>query len=918
MANTRQVGQVTRIAGAIALACAIGAVVLVVRSHGGSGAHAAAKSQAAPAMPQQKPGEVGLVEAPRDVRYDADPPGIMRIEGQVVTDDLAPVAGAVVTITTVPPRTVTTEADGAFAFENLPPRQFGLIATSDKGVAGPVPARPRETRDPVLLKVQPAASLDVVVLRAADHKPVAGAAVAAVGLVTFRATTDDAGHAHLTGMAPGKYEVAAGAAQLAPSRADVFLSGAGAAHNVELQLARGAAVSGRVVANGKPVEGAKVAIVDDLAGEHHDPTTGPILTSHDGTFAIAAVPRGSFRLVATTDTFAPGELSLSADGTTPRTNLEIALVPGATLAGTVVAANGAPVSGALVRVGRRDAAGPGRAARQATTDEKGHFALGGLAAGEMLVAATADRASSPPTTVAMKAGAKTDLELKLVRAGRIAGVVVDRNGTPLEAAMVRMWRDPHDASPAPEAALWGFPIELTDANGHFEVTGLATGRYVLEAAPPGAIPKRRVSRKTWNAVTDGQDLRLVVEKDGSLHGRVVYEDGTAPEKFTVRAGGSDARGAGGRAEFELADIAPGTVAVTVEGPGFATHTVPDVTVTSGQAKDLGTITVARGSGRRLAGHVVTPDGKPVADAIVRAGHMLVGDGSSSNSMFAPTGANAPRDTTTDESGAFVLYGVARGDIAIVAEHDVLGRSSTMSVRTGDESLPDLRIVILPFGKIEGVVIKDHKPASKVLVQATPTASPESVFGVLTDNDGKFHFDRLAPDDYHVSAVVGSPDTGFSSHTKSVKVTQERTASVTIEVESTGVTVEVRIAPRNALSTGVVWVDAVAADITPKTGRDLKLAMTTLGEASNHQGMSMDGAPAKLADLAPGHFTLCAMAYPLELKEMSQVMDYLTREGDQMAVNCMPLQVSPSSGVQSVQIAVDVPAYIPPPKDPPQK
>jgi len=660
-----------------------------------------------------------------------------------------------------------------------------------------------------------------------------------------------------------------------------------------------------------------VSIIDD-AGERRDPATGPIMTSHDGTFTIAAVPRGSFRLTATTDSFAPGEVSISGDGVTPRNGVEIALVEGATLTGSVVGGDGKPVPGALVRIGRRDAAGPGRAARQATTDEKGRFSLGGLAAGEHLVAATAERAASAPTTVAMKAGAKTELELKLVRGGRIAGVVVDRNGTPLEGAMVRMWRDPHDASPAPEAALWGFPIELTDANGHFEVTGLAQGRYVLEAAPPGALPKRRVSRRTWNAVTDGQDLRLVVDKDGSLRGRVTYEDGSVPPKFTVRAGGSDARGAGGRSEFELGDLAPGTLAVTVEGPGFATRTVADVTVTSGKATDMGTITVVRGSGRRLAGHVVTADGKPVAEAVVRAGHMLVGDGNSSNSMFAPSGANAPRDTTTDDTGAFVLYGVARGDIAIVAEHDVLGRSSTMTVRTGDESLTDLRIVLLPFGKIEGVVLKDGKPATKVLVQASPTAAPETVFGVLTGSDGKFRFDRLAPDEYRVSAVTGSPDTGFSSHGKTVKVVQERTASVTIEVATTGVTVEVHVTPRNALTTGVVWIDAIAGDLTPKTGRDLKLAMTSLGEASNHQTMSMDGAPAKLADLTPGRFTLCAMAYPLELKEMSQVMDYLTREGDHMSVNCMPLNVSPSSGVQTVQLAVDVPTFVPPPKDTPEK
>src|SRR5258705_8356044 len=180
------------------------------------------------------------------------------------------------------------------------------------------------------------------------------------------------------------------------------------------------------------------------------------------------------------------------------------------------------------------------------------------------------------------------------------------------------------------------------------------------------MPRKRVSRRTWTATTDGQELRLVVDKDGSLRGRVAYEDGTVPDKFTVRAAGSDVRGGGKLGDFELPDIAPGTLSVTIEGPGFATRTVGDVVVASAKATDMGTITLVRGSGRRLAGHVVTADGKPVADAVVRAGRMLVGDGMSSNAMFAPTGTSAARDTTTDETGAFALYGVAHGDIAIVA------------------------------------------------------------------------------------------------------------------------------------------------------------------------------------------------------------------------------------------------------------
>src|SRR5688572_2550436 len=47
------------------------------------------------------------------VRYDDDPRGTYRVEGQVVDADEQGVGGAAVTISTRPPRTAKTEGDGS-------------------------------------------------------------------------------------------------------------------------------------------------------------------------------------------------------------------------------------------------------------------------------------------------------------------------------------------------------------------------------------------------------------------------------------------------------------------------------------------------------------------------------------------------------------------------------------------------------------------------------------------------------------------------------------------------------------------------------------------------------------------------------------------------------------------------------------
>src|SRR5262245_9127056 len=58
-----------------------------------------------------------------------DPPGALRLEGQVVdARDSQPVGGAIVWLGSEPPRTTTSEADGSFAFEGLLARRYRVEA----------------------------------------------------------------------------------------------------------------------------------------------------------------------------------------------------------------------------------------------------------------------------------------------------------------------------------------------------------------------------------------------------------------------------------------------------------------------------------------------------------------------------------------------------------------------------------------------------------------------------------------------------------------------------------------------------------------------------------------------------------------------------------------------------------------------
>src|SRR4029078_9754347 len=96
--------------------------------------------KAAPAAAKRMGSEQGggAVPSAAPVSQDNDPVGDLRLEGQVLGPDDQPVAGAVVALGSVPPRTAKSEKDGSFEFDKLVGRTYALTARSGDMVGGPV------------------------------------------------------------------------------------------------------------------------------------------------------------------------------------------------------------------------------------------------------------------------------------------------------------------------------------------------------------------------------------------------------------------------------------------------------------------------------------------------------------------------------------------------------------------------------------------------------------------------------------------------------------------------------------------------------------------------------------------------------------------------------------------------------------
>jgi len=664
---------------------------------------------------------------------------------------------------------------------------------------------------------------------------------------------------------------------------------------------------------GKPVSGARVTYhgASDWSQQADERLDG-IETDKNGAFAFDALPAGSFRFAAAHPERARGMSALvTLDGKTARDDVTITLAVGAIVRGTVVDATKAPVAGARVRIGITSKRGMiFEPPRQAYSDAKGAFEIKGLPRRELSAVAIHESGSSQSVDVDTTAGNVDNVTLAIDVTGTIAGIVVDPAGNPLEGVQVSAGPNFSDQKATADFTQWrlrGFPEELTDSAGTFTLTGLAPGSYRIYATRSQGA---RGGRARGGPVTEGvvaqtgvKDMRLVLQAEGGVKGKVAFGDGSAPALFTVQVGFSSQSFSGTEGAFTLDALPPQKYQLSVRGPSFQTRAM-DITVEPGKTLDVGTVNVVKG---RILGGIVVADGQPVAGATVYAGRQLFGNGTSSSANFGPMGQGA-KNATTDESGHFSLTGFSAGDISIVAEHPDVGRIKALRIPTDMSGQGELTLELQKFGALKGVLRVNGKPTEGIFVSAQSTTTPGMIYGVASGPDGAYRYDRLAPDTYKVSATVGMPMAGMKFYSKETVVPSGKEVTLDLSADPGAVTLEVSGVPKTG-KLGVASVFLSSGVIVAHTANDVGIKMAASGAGSGQWIIIRNGEPAKFTEVVPGNYSACVMPFPAEVQGMA-AMGYVDRHSDALPAFCQQIRVNPSPAVQSASVPIEIPPLEP--------
>ncbi|MBZ4335214.1 carboxypeptidase-like regulatory domain-containing protein [Corallococcus sp. AS-1-12] len=538
------------------------------------------------------------------------------VTGQVRSPEGAPVPGILVHLdgdsATASTQRTTTDGEGRFRFtapavlHQLTAESGGAFATLD--VTPPV--------EHVELRLQPGVFVTGTV-RDDAGQPIPHARVETYredgGPVAAEATTvtDAGGRYQLGPTRPGPHTFRI----LAPHHLDVEQ------HAQKLQqrmapldftLKRAQSVEGRVVdTSGAPLEGILLSLSGHRLGEGDDIDAGGARRSDaNGHFILDVKRAGTGELSVEDPSFQPQTLAVRV----PSRDVVVVLDRGASVSGSVTDPQGLPLRGATVTLGaeaQEDA--PYQEPRQTLTDEQGRFHLQGIAPGTYLLGAVVrgdlmDASVSQPVT--LQAGEHRDVSLRLEAGRERSGIAVDGKGQPLADVVITADRS-ESASSAWRYAPDEGPAGLrTGPDGRFTLRGLVAPRYVVWAQlagytfRPGRSQGGEPDTETGGLGVDSSEapLRLVLERDGRIRGRVVEPGGKAVTSFKVTGPAYVEQpndSPDGAFDIPFSDGGPANL--TVEAPGFM-PLERAVTLTEGVDLDLGVLTLDPGWTLRLELH----------------------------------------------------------------------------------------------------------------------------------------------------------------------------------------------------------------------------------------------------------------------------------------------------------------------------
>jgi len=470
----------------------------------------------------------------------------------------------------------------------------------------------------------------------------------------------------------------------------------------------------------------------------------------------------------------------------------------------------------------------------------------------------------------------------------LGGMVVNATtGEPVGKAVVKLLRDRNNrhGSAAYEAA--------SDATGHFEITGIDPGEYMLSATRNGFVSQTFASADSSGlvsklALAPGQNLKNILFRmtpHGVITGKIRDEDGEPLAIVTVELRrdhsltGQSELAAGGRALtndlgiYRISGVAPGryyvkatlqqgTYSEQVHGtarpakiylptyyPGTtdASAAIP-IDLKAGQERDAD-LTIAKAAALQASGRLVSR-GQPLPNAVIFA---VLNDGPA----WASNNRNYAR---SNDAGDWVMTGLLPGSYTLVSEllADGTRMGAHVPLEIRSENVQGLQVVLKRNPEVTGQINVEeggHIVFTTLKVELRPRQPLDSMrYGWAVANErGGFLLDGASADTSDV-VISGLPD-GY--YVKSARLDSQDIFDTGVKLGfGDSAKLSILVSPAGATLEGI----AVNSEDKPLPGAQI-LVLPDLSHRGNQQNYRTATADRnghfKVNGIRPGDYTVAA-------------------------------------------------------------
>ncbi len=720
----------------------------------------------------------------------SEQPKSISFSGQVVSEDGVPVSNAFIVLldrSLVPIETFSTLHDGNFSLEVDPEKIFLLRIQKDGFLPFDLHGEAlSEQIGDLRIVLEKVSELSGTVLDGVSFAPLRGARVSLLKEekgktveIILNASTDEYGRYLFHPITGGNYFVKIAKESFIPLAERIALK-KGEQRSLTHFLFKGASLSGFVLdKEKKAIKGAEIRLLKDLSSFFREKSAifhgGEYSTqsSDDGTYSIPDIPRyREYRISASADRFAPRIITYDILAAT--NTLIIDLQKAASITFRVKDEKERIITDADAEIKPHSEevfqAFTHMFEKKYLSSEAGLTMITDLPPGDYTLTLTSPGHIPKIYELSgLKEGENRDLgNISLSRGFTISGAVKAETGEAVGDARI-------------EASLSGAGGKLyvrtaeSDEDATFSISGLKEGVYTITAEAEGYGRERKHGIRAGRS-----NVLFTMREAGLIRGTVMGEGGEIPKIFSIafependggERGGRTYRSFSSEAgtydagTYEIKNLKPGRYTVSASAPGYSEERKEGIEVFTGLETAGIDFSLTRGA--RIDGYVYDKEQSfPLPGSFI--------------TIIARGSPHEPPGAASDASGYFLIEGVPRRIVSVMAEHPEYAPFLIDDVDpTGEESAFPLKIYLEKGGTVEGSVLEaDDTPVYGACLSIKHHAKS---LEAISDMSGHYRIDHV-PQGSHI-IVKTVPRLDYYSDYESKEFTMQNDDIIRVDFKS---------------------------------------------------------------------------------------------------------------------------------------